>query len=368
MGDFNLGNIYLKPEYKNHSGITNFDALFQDAMYSLGLKQLICEPTRVTETTANLRDLVVISDPQSITNFGLLSPFSQIDHIPTFVSIRYNTVCTKPMTKRIWNYSKMNIDEFIEIFRNKDWTDTLNKDIDEAVESLSEFVLGAASRCIPKRTISLQHMDKPWVNKNLKIEIRKREKCFQKARASKNGKDWDDWKEQRNLVTSMNRKLKANHIKNEANRLLESKYNPYQYHQLLKRMIGRERVSSLPPLSGANNEVYEDNDSKANLFNDYFASQSNHIEPEQDVLLCDSDRDIPIMENIVITEEEVFYHLKALNINKSCGSDGIPNKIIKMIAIYIKEPLTKIFNKSLSEGKYPLAWKHAHIVGTSIQK
>ena len=32
-----------------------------------------------------------------------------------------------------------------------------------------------------------------------------------------------------------------------------------------------------------------------------------------------------------------------------------------MIAIYVKEPLTIIFNKSVADGKYPSAWKHARI-------
>ena len=33
-----------------------------------------------------------------------------------------------------------------------------------------------------------------------------------------------------------------------------------------------------------------------------------------------------------------------------------------MAAIFLKEPLTRLFNKSLSEGRYPVAWKHAIII------
>ena len=74
------------------------------------------------------------------------------------------------------------------------------------------------------------------------------------------------------------------------------------------------------------------------------------------------DREIPTLQMITITEDEVFNQLKALKTNKSTGSDGIPNKILKMIAIFLKEPLAKLFNKSISKGKYPSSWKHAHII------
>ena len=52
---------------------------------------------------------------------------------------------------------------------------------------------------------------------------------------------------------------------------------------------------------------------------------------------------------ITNTEDEVFNQLQALHVNKSCGPDGVPNTIIQMIATFLKEPLTKIFNKSRGE-------------------
>ena len=94
----------------------------------------------------------------------------------------------------------------------------------------------------------------------------------------------------------------------------------------------------------------------------YFASQSKCLSPEREVPLCLLNADIPTLEKITITEDEVLIELKKLNINKACGSDGIPNKILKMIAIFLKEPLTKILNKSLAERKYPTDWKHANVI------
>ena len=60
-GDFNTGNIFLPDDTRNHSGVTAFDIKLYDAIYSLNLTQVISTPTRLTESTANLRDLIITS-------------------------------------------------------------------------------------------------------------------------------------------------------------------------------------------------------------------------------------------------------------------------------------------------------------------
>ena len=50
-----------------------------------------------------------------------------------------------------------------------------------------------------------------------------------------------------------------------------------------------------------------------------------------------------------------------MDLNKSSGNDNIPAKLLKMSAIIIKTPLTKLFNMSLSQGTLPSSWKKAII-------
>ena len=53
--------------------------------------------------------------------------------------------------------------------------------------------------------------------------------------------------------------------------------------------------------------------------------------------------------------------LNSLDPNKSCGSDEIPPKILKLVALLIYEPLTKLYNSCLNEGIYPAIWKIANV-------
>ena len=46
---------------------------------------------------------------------------------------------------------------------------------------------------------------------------------------------------------------------------------------------------------------------------------------------------------------------------KATGPDGISTKLLKMAALAISHSLTSLFNYSLSQGKFPAAWKEANV-------
>ena len=69
--------------------------------------------------------------------------------------------------------------------------------------------------------------------------------------------------------------------------------------------------------------------------------------------------DLPIYE---ITPEEVFTVINKLDINKANGPDCISAYMLKATAGSIASPLAKLFNLSLTTGKFPQMWKTASIV------
>uniref|UniRef100_A0A3B3QXL0 Reverse transcriptase domain-containing protein n=1 Tax=Paramormyrops kingsleyae TaxID=1676925 RepID=A0A3B3QXL0_9TELE len=67
------------------------------------------------------------------------------------------------------------------------------------------------------------------------------------------------------------------------------------------------------------------------------------------------------MTNICITEADVVLSLAKLKINKLQGPDGILPIVLKEMKDIISQPLTLLFQKSLSTGVVPSDWKHANI-------
>ena len=130
-----------------------------------------------------------------------------------------------------------------------------------------------------------------------------------------------------------------------------NKQNPHKYHQILSNLTGRQSAQPIPPLLKPDGEAVLDDTDKAQLLNDYFASQTRlDISTTAGTSPIRQARSVPALDSIVVSEREVLLLLNSLDPNKSTGPDEIPTKLLKISAILIVEPLTKLFNKSLQEG------------------
>ena len=362
LGDFNAGNNYLSETYSAKcSNIFAFETYLKDTVHSLNLIQLIDQPTRITQTTANLRDLILTSNTNIVKDSGVLPPFSQIDHFPTFVTLDLTITSPKTTYKRIWNYANMDTDKLSQLLIHTDWDSILDQDVDKAATDFTQTLLAAAAEAIPIKTIRIRAQDKPWVDATLRREIRKRDRLFRLAQRHKTDYHWDNWRRHRNLTTSLNKKLKENHLQSQVNILLLSKKNPHEYHRTLKNMMGRSQAETIPPLIGPDGIPLTQDSDKADLLGDFFARQSQLDTDDQPIPRTTPAEPPPTLDTIVITEDEVLGVLNNMDPNKSSGNDNLPAKLLKMSAIIIKTPLTKLFNMSLSQGIFPTSWKEAII-------
>ena len=81
--------------------------------------------------------------------------------------------------------------------------------------------------------------------------------------------------------------------------------------------------------------------------------------------------DIPpdqTLNNINVTECEVFDQLQCLDTNKAYGHDGISAKMLKEAGSTTVPSLCKLINTSLAQCKFPVGWKEANTIGLPIHK
>ena len=62
-----------------------------------------------------------------------------------------------------------------------------------------------------------------------------------------------------------------------------------------------------------------------------------------------------------VSEEEVLQIIKKLKKKIPCGFDQISAEILKMGAIVLVKPLTKIINQSIRTSKFPTKWKDSKV-------
>ena len=362
LGDFNTGNIYLEG-HTNHSGITSFDIRLKDMLDTSNFSQIIHAPTRHNDNTQNLRDLIIINNTYTIHDSGILSPFSNIDHFPVYITLNIETPARSSATKtrQIWDYKNTDIPLLTHSLLQIDWDEIMNLDVHKATEEFTATVLTAASQAIPTKTVRIRQKDKPWMTTELRRQIRKRDRLFRLARKTQTPESWEAWRRQRNLTTDHNTRLRNAHMETQARRILENKQNPYKYHRILRQAMGRQQDQTIPPLETTDGTIVGDDRDKANILNDYFAAQTqlnvqNNIPTPSPIV-----QQIPDLHLMQVTESEVLRTLNSIDVNKSSGSDALPAKLIRMIALLIVTPLTQLFNKSLALGIFPNSWKEANV-------
>ena len=71
--------------------------------------------------------------------------------------------------------------------------------------------------------------------------------------------------------------------------------------------------------------------------------------------------EITNLNHIQVSSSDVLKILNSLDANKYTEPDKIPAKLLKLTALLIHEPLTRLFNKSLRAGHFPTSWKQANV-------
>lgn len=150
-----------------------------------------------------------------------------------------------------------------------------------------------------------------------------------------------------------------------ANELVDSlsKNNSKSYWSLIRKLMkGNGDGYTIPSLlDPVTNVLLHEDKAKANLLNNYFCSistidDSNHDPPDLP-LRTDS-----LLQNIVISEQDIKDILLNLQTGKACGDDIISHEMLKSTAETICKPLSILFNYSLRMCKFPCTWKIARVM------
>ena len=151
IGDFNAGNEYLQNNFIKHSPIKPFERELKLIADSLTLTQLITEPTRIEGMTRNIRDLCFVSNCNLVTQSGILSSFSHLDHFPIFVSVQGSIPNPAIKEKKLWDYCNMDVQRLTQTLITTNWDEILDNDIDTATNLFTSTLVRAAHDCIPQK-------------------------------------------------------------------------------------------------------------------------------------------------------------------------------------------------------------------------
>ena len=155
-------------------------------------------------------------------------------------------------------------------------------------------------------------------------------------------------------------KAKNDYTQRMTNKLNDPKAAPKTYWSILNRFLYNKKIPVIPPLL-VNGKFVLNFCTKANLFNDFFASICTPINNGSTMPPFAYKNNVRI-NSFLINHNDISLIIKNLDSNKAHGCDNILIKIIQICGKSIALPLKLPFKTAFKEKKFPDIWKLANVV------
>jgi len=217
---------------------------------------------------------------------------------------------------------------------------------------MSNFIPNEIKRLVPR--------DPPWINKQLKTMLKRKNRLFKNYK--KHGYKEEDklrLNSFRNECQEAVEKAKSNYLDMLGNNLNHPNTSPKSYWKIINRVMNKSRAPKVPPIL-VNNEFISNCIEKAKLFNEFFTNQckliNNSSTLPQFTYLTDKR-----IDQISILDKDILSLIRNINPNKASGSDGISGKMLLLCDASVVLPLRIIFKNIIKTSKYPDMWKLANV-------
>ena len=357
--DLNFGNCYCKfPLLPPKPLDTSAPELFS----SFGAKQVIDIPTRTTETTTSLIDLIFVFNVDRVQCHGTLPSIA--DHDGTFICFHSTQQKQKVQTRTVYDYKNIDEQALIKYLNEINYHDLVfSKPVFQQAEAYSNILIKAREQFVSTKQITIRPCDQPWVNSYTRLLLRKKNKNYQLFKkdmsklanavsksyspelvtrlSDKKQKSYKRYRSAANESCKGNRRAKLAFFNSVNSTMHNCSISAKKKFSILTKLIRTQKVSSVPPII-ENGEIITDSQQKANIFNNFFsdkATVSGNNDPVPPLITRED-----IISPITQFNTSPFEHGHIIcNIKKSNNSYcGIPGKFLALIATPVAFQLYKV--------------------------
>ena len=321
--------------------------LFLDLINDANLEQMVQQPTR----QKNILDLVLSSHPDMISNVDVVPGMSDHEIIVFDINL-HSCILPKQITHSVYLYHKGDLDSVRQDMSSfKDFFMSLNplhKSVENNWNSFKQALANSVSKHIPMKKCKSQR-DLPWLNHNIKSQMRKRRKLYDTAKQINTKEAWDAYRKLRNKVNKM---LETAHEEYRT-RILDTAFSGHQrqFWKYIRAM--KKSTSSIPTLTVNDHTITSAKDKAIALnshFQSVFTTEDLSNVPHKGTSSCS------VMQPLDFSVPGIQILLENLEAVKSPGPDGIHPTILKHCASELAPVLQVIFTQSLNTGDIPTDW------------
>lgn len=337
IGDFNINMFNLTNVHVN-----NLNSILE----GLSLTQIIDTPTRLTDFTATLIDLILVAKEVNLIERGTMDN-DLSDHQIVYC---IKNICSRREAPRMvtyrylknFDYENFEQDLFsIPFFSIYDM-----HNVDEKVTYFTNALVELFDRHAPLVTSRVNRPPAPWLTDVIKIMMSTRDKALSRYKQSKIDAHWQFYKQIRNFTLAA--------IKRERKAYLTRKIDsstPKEYWKILKSnsIVPQNKITDIP--------VHLKN---ADVLNDYFVNALPLTTASDEILtfyrnntLCNQ-----TFSFVAVDEFAVYETVNQIKSNAP-GCDGLNITLIKLCCPHIIPYFTHIINYCLLNNVFPVMWKSA---------
>ena len=360
-GDFNIDFL--------QTNSPSFKFLNNNILIPLSLTQIIKDPTRVTERSSTLIDLILVNSPSNVKAVGNTCIIGDLDHAMVYCAYSVRKPKFKPQIIRRRDFRNFQPDKFKNDIQNAPWHNIQNvilDDLDQATTHLEDIFSATINNNAPFREIKVtKPLDSSWMTDDVTHLMDLRDKYRRKWLELKqrntnntaiNPNPLTDFfhnrfKELRNIVNHSIRDAKKTDFNNKLNKKIK---DCKKFHSALKQF----------DVVAAKNSVNITCHSDPNLLNNTF-TKHNNANVAQDrinnyINKINRTRKPCTFNFSEVSSEDIKKAALSLKSN-ACGIDEISAFFIKLSIDKSAGIFAEIVNASLRSGYFPSRWKKARI-------
>ena len=350
LGDFNIN--LMTPESLEAKALNNF------ITEPFDLKQLIETPTRITQTSRTLIDLIFVGNghEKNVLFSGTTDAPGISDHHFTYVAYNIKKEKAKPKVITCRDFKNFDFNGFNKAAENLNWESIIFVgDLNTKVTILENLINQALDPFAPFKTFTVRKPGgTPWISDEIKEKMDRRDEAKDSFNQTGDQRFYDVFKILKNGVNSMLRKAQVKMFNDEINSKVKSSKEFYKTAKKLNVITDKK-------CSNSSNCMFTPQE-----LNDCFLLNNN---AEIDETFVDEkitelyNNTLPCIHKFsftAVSELDVIKIVKSIKSNSS-GVDDINSYILKLLIGRISGVLTHIINISFEHGVFPDRWKLAII-------
>ena len=147
LGDFNDRCVHWEDRHTD----SEMGLKFYDFIKDRNLFQLVDEPTRITDTTDSLLDLIITDSPGYIENVNTLPPLGDLDHNIIYGQLTFSTDRPQQVRRLVWNYNRADFKLLNNEFLAAPWdiAFTLHENVNDILDHYYELIQAGMDAHIP---------------------------------------------------------------------------------------------------------------------------------------------------------------------------------------------------------------------------